>query len=134
MKSFHLNDEMHKQSLAEAAERAGAPAGRDADVEAYRSVIRAASRPLSEQLPAGFAEAVAARVAEEQPGLLDRLTPMVGIVVLGTFAIVSSGPYLGGVLQQLDQAGLGRLPWPMLGAAALSLVAVGLSDRWMKKT
>jgi hypothetical protein len=134
MKTSDSNEEMRKQSLAEAAERAAAPLGRDADVEAYRQVIRAASKPLPDGLPADFAAQLVAKLApSEEVGTLERWTPGVGLAALAIVALASSNELLIGVARQLSELGVGRLPWPMLAAALLSLAAVGLSDRILKK-
>lgn len=138
MNPFPLNDEMRKQELAEMAERSAAPAGVDADVEAYRLVMRAAARPLAQQLPADFAAQMAAAVAtEEMPSLLDRLAPGVGLVVLIIAGLGTSGEYLLAAMRQIGELGSGlggdRLPWPMLCGAALALAAVGMSDRLLRR-
>jgi hypothetical protein len=138
MNPFPLNEEMRKQELAEVAERAGAAPGIDADVEAYRLVMRAAALPLAQQLPADFASRMAVAVAvEEVPSLLDRLAPSVGLALLVIVGIVTSGEYLTGALRQIAEVGSGlgggRLPWPMLCGAVLALAAVGMSDRLLKR-
>lgn len=132
--SDEMRDEMRKQALAEAAERAGAGPANDADVEFYRQVLRAAARPLHQQLPTNFAEGIAAMVAaEEAPSMLDRLAPGLCFVVLLIAGIATSGEFLLGLTFQLVDLGSGRgadrVPWSLLGAALLSLAAVGLSDR-----
>lgn len=130
MKHFQ-DDDMRKQHLAEAAERVDAPPSGDPDVAAYRLVIRSAAKPLQLQLPEDFARSTAAMVTnEEMPTLLDRLTPVVCLALLVVFAFAGTGDY---VVASLRQLGAERLPWPMLFGALLSLAAVGLSDRFVRR-
>jgi hypothetical protein len=130
MKSFDIDEERRLQGLAEAAERSGAATSADADIEAYRRVIRAAARPLDVALPAGFAAGIAARVeAPADVGLLERLGPGIGLVVIGAVGIMSSGRLLLDAGRLVGELGVDRLPWPMLTAAGLALAAVGLWDR-----
>jgi hypothetical protein len=138
MNPFPLNEEMRKQELAEAAEHSAAPAGADADIEAYRLVMRAAARPLAQQLPTDFAAQMAAAVAtEEMPSLLDRFAPSVGLAILVIAGLGTSGEYLLAAMRQIGELGSGlgggRLPWPMLCGAALALAAVGMSDRLLRR-
>ncbi len=132
--SNEMCDEMRKQALAEAAERAGAGPASDADVEHYRLVLRAAARPLQQQLPANFAEGIAVMVtADESPSMLDRLAPGLCFAILLIAGFATSGEFLLGLAQQLVDLGSGlgadRVPWSLLCTALLSLAAVGLSDR-----
>lgn len=138
MNPFPLNEEMRKQELAEAAERAAAPAGVDPDVEAYRLVLRAAALPLAEQLPTDFSAQVAAAVTtEEVPSILDRLAPSVGLAILIIAGFATSGDYLAAAMRQVSELGSalggGRIPWSMLCGAVLALAAVGMSDRLMRR-
>jgi hypothetical protein len=134
MKTFNSNEEMRKQSLAEAAERAAAPQGHDADVEAYRQVMRAAAKPLPDGLPADFAAQLAAKLAAtENVGLFERWVPGVGLVALALVTVISSKELLIDGGRQLAELGAGRLPWSMLCAAVLALATVGLFDRILSR-
>ncbi len=138
MNPFPLNEEMRKQALAEAAERSGAPAGVDHEIEAYRLVMRAAAKPLAQQLPADFSAQMSAMVTtEEVPSMLDRLAPSVGLAILVIVGVATSGEYLATAVRQVADLGSGlgggRLPWPMLCGAVLSLAAVGMSDRLLRR-
>ncbi|MDZ4811264.1 MAG: hypothetical protein SGI99_01440 [Pseudomonadota bacterium] len=110
------------------------PRGPIGHVPRADQVLRAAARPVQQQLPANFAEGIAAMVAaEEAPSMLDRLAPGLCFVILLIAGIATSGEFLLGLAHLLVDLGSGlgadRVPWSLLSTALLSLAAVGLSDR-----
>ena len=126
--------DMHKQALAEAAERSGAPCSSDADVEAYRCVMRAAATPPFEQLPADFARDVAAMLSmEEQVGLFERGLPLLCALALVAAGLTTYGGFFSAAFREIIGStlalGVDRLPWPMLLTAALALGVTAMSDR-----
>ncbi len=134
MNPFDVEYEIRQQQRAEAAERNGAAMDDDADVRAYRMVMRAAAMPLAVALPDDFAARVAGRVTSQADAssLLERWAPGLALALLVFFGFAASGNFMTGAVQQLAQMGAGRLPWPLLCAAALALAAVGLSDRVLR--
>lgn len=129
--------EIRKQALAESLQRQNGPASLDADVEAYRQVMQAAARPLNLQLADDFASQVATRVSEaaEEASGFERVIGSLAVIVLIVAASLLIRDSLRDALHQvsasLTSIGVVALPWPMLGAAALSLLAVAVSDRWL---
>ena len=134
--TLNQESEIRKQLLAESLQRQDGPASLDADVEAYRQVMQAAARPLNLQLADDFASQIAARVSEaEEASGFERVIGALAVIVLivaGSLLIRDSlQDALHQVSASLTSTGVLDLPWPMLGAAALSLLAVAVSDRWL---
>jgi hypothetical protein len=129
MKSSELERQARLQAQAELAERQQLPASGDPGLDSYRLVIRALRQPLATQLPANFAAQVAARVgfSEERSSLDDWLMTglMLVLAVTGLFYI---RPVMAGIIGQFHFQ-LPSLPWPLLGAAAVSVAVAWALDR-----
>lgn len=128
--------EIRKQALAESLQRQNGPASRDADVEAYRQVMQAAARPLNLHLADDFASQIATRVSEaDEASVFERVMGSLAVIVLIVAGSLLVRESLQDALHQVSASfastGVVDLPWPMLAAAALSLLAVAVSDRWL---
>ena len=120
-----LEREARLQAAAMEAERLGLPGG-DPLMDRERLLLRALRQPPPMDLPADFAQAVAARAErlESRAGPEDwMMTLLLG--GLGIAALVYLQPFLLAVLRPL-LAGfeLPSLPWPLLAATA---VAIGVA-------
>lgn len=117
------------QAQAEAAERAGLPAGGNAAVDRYRLVMRALRQPTDAQLPAGFAAQVAARIAhpEERSAFEDWLVS-VALLAVGIAGLTYLQPVMATVLAGMHVS-LPQVPWHLLAAAAAAVAVAWLVDR-----
>ena len=124
-----LEQQARLQEQAEIAERQQLPASGDPALDSYRLVLRALKQPLAAQLPTDFAARVAARVgfSEEPSSPEDWLMTglMLVLAVAGLFYI---RPVMAGVIGQFHFQ-LPSLPWPLLGAAAVSVAVAWALDR-----
>ena len=129
MNSHELEQQARLQAQAEQAERQHLPAGGDPAIDRYRLVLRALRQPLALQLPGDFAARVSARMVlpEESNSLEDWLTTllMLAMAMAGLFYVQ---PVMASVLSQLHLR-LPGVPWPLLGAAALSVAVAWALDR-----
>ena len=121
--------EIRLQALAEQAERQRAPASGDPLLDSYRLIIRALQQPPAAQLPVDFAARVEARLpaAEEKASFEDWLMTslLLGMGVTGMFYIQ---PVIA-VLASQFHFRIPSLPWPLLAAAAASVVVAWALDR-----
>ena len=139
--------EARRQRLAERAERDGAAAGGDPQVEQYRLIQRALAKPLALELPADFSAQVMARIAraEARSELEDGLTTaLIGLLALAGLwlvfpylgrtadAVVAALPFAGAALARL-QATVPTIPWSSLLAAAISIGVAMAIERWLAK-
>jgi len=116
------------QAQAEVAERQGLRAGNDAGVDRYRLVLRALRQPLADQLPADFARRVAARVAlVEEGGSLDDWLVTLLLLGMAIAGVVYVQPAMASIVGQLNFT-LPTLPWPLLGAAGVSVALAWVID------
>lgn len=132
MNSPDLERQARLQAQAEQAERQRLPASGDAELDAYRLVIRALRQPLAAQLPADFAAGMARRVElpEEKSSLEDWLVTalLFGMAVGG---LIYMRPVMAAVVSRLqfDLPSLPTLPWPLLGATVASIAIAWALDR-----
>lgn len=132
MNPHDLDRQARFQADAEQAERLRLASG-DWNVDSYRLIARAASRPPAESLPGDFAARVAARVLlpEQQSSLEDwMITVLMLAMAIGGLIFVR--PVMANVLGHLNFA-LPELPWPLLaGAIAGVALAFALDRGWMR--
>lgn len=124
-----LEQQARLQAQAELAERQQLPASGDPALDSYRLVIRALRQPPAAQLPADFASRVANRIgfSEERSTLEDWL--MTGLMlVLAVTGLFYMRPVMASLLVQFHFQ-LPSLPWPLLGAAAVSVAVAWALDR-----
>ena len=117
------------QQAAEQAERSGVPAG-DADVDAYRLVIRAVRQAAMPATPADFAARVASRLqrSPERAGFEDGMV----IVLLLGMAMGGGGyfmPRLWPILSALPIS-LPPISWHWIIAAALAIALAWAVDKF----
>ncbi len=129
MNHQYTEEQERLQAQAELAERQGLAASGNPALDSYRLVIRALHQPLSLQLPADFAAALAAWtvIPEESSRIEDWLMSLLMLVLAGA-GLVYVQPVMASVLGQLDLR-LPAIPWPLLGAAAASVVVAWALDR-----
>ena len=123
--------EARLQAQAELAERNGLPPGAPA-VDAYRVVVRALRQPPEQQLPAGFAAQVAARVglAEQDSSLEDWLMSLM-LLGVGITGLVYMQPLMADMaeLLSIQMPRLPELPWPLLVATGAGMAIAWALDR-----
>ena len=117
------------QVQAALAEQQNLPAGRDAQVDQYRLVIRALRQPLREHLPPDFAARMAARVqlSEDGSSIEDWMVTAL-LLTMAIIGLVYVQPVMAAVIGRLHFK-LPTLPWPLLVAAAVSVVLAWVVDR-----
>lgn len=117
------------QQAAEQAERMGSPPG-DADVDAYRLVIRAVRRAPMPAVPGDFAARVVSRLqrSPERAGVEDGL-----VILLLLGMALGGGGYLMPRLWPMLSALPVRLPqisWHWIIAAALAIALAWMVDKF----
>jgi hypothetical protein len=129
MNNHEIEREARLQEQAELAERQGSPAGADPGLDSYRLVIRALRQPLPAQLPADFAALVAKRlfVPEEKGSLEDWLVTLL-MLAMAVSGVIYVRPLMADIASRLHFT-LPTLPWPLLGAAIVSVVLAWAVDR-----
>ena len=121
--------EARLQALAEQAEREGAGASGDPQMDRYRLVARALRQPLVHDLPVDFTARVLVRIAqmEERAGFEDAVTIML-LLVMAVVGLVVAAPFFGAMASQFHLA-MPALPWAQLLASALCIGGFWLLDR-----
>ena len=124
-----LEQQARLQAQAELAERQRLPASGDPALDSYRLVIRALKQPPAAQLPSDFAARVAARVGfSEEPSSPEDWLMTGLILVLAVTGLFYIRPVMAGIISQFHFQ-LPSLPWPLLGAAAVSVAVAWALDR-----
>ena len=124
-----LEQQARLQAQAELAERQQQPASGDPALDSYRLVIRALKQPPAAQLPSDFAARVAARVGfSEEPSSPEDWLMTGLILVLAVTGLFYIRPVMAGIIGQFHLQ-LPSLPWPLLGAAAVSVAVAWALDR-----
>jgi hypothetical protein len=117
------------QARAEQAEQQRIPASGDPALDGYRLVIRALKQPPAAQLPANFATKIAAAIpeAKETHSLEDWLMTLL-LLVMAVAGLVYVQPVMASLSAQF-RVNIPTLPWPLLGAAAVSVALAWALDR-----
>ena len=117
------------RDAAEPGERAVADDAQDADRAAYAIVYAALADDTGFELPAGFAEAMAAQAmpAPPRPSIVERWVLPVLLVLCSAIAIPATVPQLARAFRILLGGPEGGVP--AAGLAALALLLVAAADQ-----
>jgi len=125
----HRSIETRRQLRAEQMEREGMAPSDDPSVDAYRLVHRVARTAPMPALPNDFASRVARAVHDhDERAHLEIGCVTAAMVLAMVAAALFAGPvFVASVVAMMDS--MPAVPWSLLMASALSLLAVACTDR-----